>query len=458
MKLTRNITLITLIAVLLTACAPKATPTTQPTAEAAVDLEARALAMVENLNKGDYAAASAEFDDKMLAALPGNKLQETWEGLLAQTGAFQNITGTYSEEAGGYKLIFVTCVFEKAAIDVRVAFNSEGKISGMFFQPAKAGSSTPVSYNPPSYVQQNSFQETDVTVGSGEWALPGTLSMPNGAGPFPAVVLVHGSGPNDRDETIGPNKGFKDIAWGLASRGIAVLRYDKRTLVYGAKYDQAMLAKITVQDEVIDDALSALNLLRSQAKIDPKRVFLLGHSLGATVAPRIATQDSAIAGLIMMAGISRPMEDVVLEQYEYLYNLDGELSESDKAEINVLKTQVAQVKDPGLSVDTPANTLPLSMPAAYWLDLRGYNPAETAKTLSIPILILQGERDYQVTMSNFKIFQDTLNGMSNVTLKSYPALNHLFIAGEGQPNPQEYNNPGHVAEEVVKDIADWILK
>lgn len=454
MKFTRIVTPMILIAILLTACSPKAKETAQPTA----NLEPKALALVENLNKGDYAAASAEFDDKMLAALPGNKLQETWEGLLAQTGAFQNITGTYSQEASGYQLIFVTCVFEKAAIDVRVAFNSEGKISGLFFQPAKAGSSTPASYNPPSYVQQNSFKETEVTVGSGEWALPGTLTMPVGNGPFPAVVLVHGSGPNDRDETIGPNKGFKDIAWGLASRGIAVLRYDKRTLVYGAKYDQAMLAKITVQDEVIDDALSALNLLRSQAKIDPQRVFLLGHSLGATVAPRIATQDSSIAGLIMMAGISRPMEDVVLEQYEYLYNLDGELSASDKAEINVLKTQVAQVKDPGLSVDTPANTLPLSMPAAYWLDLRDYQPAETAKTLSMPILILQGERDYQVTMSNFKIFQDTLNGMSNVTLKSYPALNHLFIAGEGQPNPQEYNNPGHVAEEVIKDIADWILK
>jgi len=271
------------------------------------------------------------------------------------------------------------------------------------------------------------------------------------------VVLVHGSGPNDRDETIGPNKVFKDLAWGLASRGIAVLRYDKRTYVHAAKFVEKVTATLTVQEETIDDALAALQLLYNTEPIDPQRVYLLGHSLGAALAPRIAAQDSQIAGLIILAGITRPLEDVVLEQVAYLAGLDGEVNKTDQEDIEGLQTQVARVKAPDLSAKTAAADLPLSIPAVYWLDLRDYQPAEAAKELPIPMLILQGERDYQVTMQDFAGWQTALSGRDNVTFKSYTLLNHLFIAGTGQPNPQEYNVSGHMAEEVIVDISNWIL-
>src|SRR5262249_57372826 len=124
--------------------------------------------------------------------------------------------------------------------------------------------------------------------------------MRAGAGPFPGVGLAHGSGPNDRDETIAQNKPFKDLALGLASRGIAVLRYDKRTKVYPAK--MAGLAGLTVKDEVVDDAIAAASMLRSQPRIDPARVFVLGHSLGGMLVPRIAAADAKLAGVIVMAG------------------------------------------------------------------------------------------------------------------------------------------------------------
>ncbi len=452
MRLFRTITILLIIAALAAACSANATPIP------ADQVEPRALALVENLNRGDYAAATADFDRTMKLALPESKMKEIWEALPAQTGAFKEISGTRAEEQDQYRIIFVTCAFENSAIDVRVVFDPKGKIAGLFFQPAQAGASSTNSYEAPGYAQQNAFQEREVTVGSGDWALPGTLTLPNGNGPFPAVVLVHGSGPNDRDESIGPNKVFKDIAWGLASRGIAVLRYDKRTYIHAAKFDEKLTSALTVQEETIDDALAALQLLYNTKEIDPQRVYLLGHSLGATLAPRIAAQDDQIAGLIILAGITRPLEEVALEQVAYLAGLDGEVNQADQENIEALQTQVARVKAPDLSAKTAAEDLPLSIPAAYWLDLRGYQPAEAAEALSIRMLILQGERDYQVTMEDFAGWQAALSGRDNVTLKSYPALNHLFIAGTGQPNPQEYNLPGHVAEEVMTDISNWILQ
>ena len=151
--------------------------------------------------------------------------------------------------------------------------------------------------------------------------MPATLTIPNGTGPFPAVVLVHGSGPNDRDETYGPNKPFKDIAWGLASVGIVVLRYEKRTKQY--PQESAAIQNFTVQDETIYDALAAVELLNNSSIVDHSKIFVLGHSLGGMLAPRIALQESQIAGLIILAGATRHLEDLMLEQTRYLANLSA---------------------------------------------------------------------------------------------------------------------------------------
>ena len=359
-------------------------------------------------------------------------------------------------EMAGNKIVIVACQFERGVINAQVVFNGQGQISGLNFAPAQPAD---VPYNAPAYVNQSAFRETDVTVGSGEWALPGTLSIPNGAGPFPAVVLVHGSGPNDRDETIGPNKIFRDLAWGLSSNGIAVLRYEKRTKAHVSKFTPELVSKITTKEEVTDDALAAAELLRYDPDIDAKHIFVLGHSLGATLIPRIGRQDSMLAGLVVMAGMARPFEDTILDQFTYLYSLSGTLSEQQKASLDILKAQVARAKSPDLSDQTPSKDLPLGMSPAYWLDLRGYQPADVAKSLHMPILVLQGERDYQVSpIKDFEIWKNTLKDNSNVTLKLFPKLNHLFIAGEGKSTPQEYGVEGHVSKDVIDMIAQWIKK
>ncbi|MCD4686306.1 MAG: lysophospholipase [Anaerolineae bacterium] len=352
----------------------------------------------------------------------------------------------------GDTLVVIVLQFERMLLDAQISVNADGQISGFYITLHEGPA--PVVYEAPAYADPATFEEHEIVLNAGTaWELPGTLTLPVGDGPFPAVVLVHGSGPNDRDEAYGPNKVFKDLAWGLASNGIAVLRYDKRTLVHGASLD---MSAFTVQDETIDDALAAVALLQTTARIDPARVYVAGHSLGAYLAPRIAAQDASIAGLIMLAGNARPLEDLILEQTEYLASPEDVVTPEDAAQIEALYALIDAIK----ALETPEDAggeLLFGAPAVYWLDLRAYEPVATAQALTLPMLILQGERDYQVTLTDFGLWQAELADRDNVTFATYATLNHYFISGEGPATPNEYFDPGHVAEEVVLDIVNWVL-
>lgn len=413
------------------------------------DIVVVARELVDSMVAGDFTGAEEHFDRTMRQELPPALLRQSWESVLSESGAFQKVKRSKKKKAGEYDVVSVTCVFSRGSQDVEVYFSEGGDVTGLFFKP----SSYSPAYRTPDYVDTDSFTEKSVTVRTGRYELPGTLSIPKGGGPFPAVVLVHGSGPNDRDETIGPNKPFRDLARGLASQGIAVLRYEKRTREYMTEYS---FDDYTVKEETIDDAISAVTLLRRTASIDPDKVFLLGHSLGAQLIPRIAGLDPEIRGFIALSGPNWPLEDSILQQSEYLASLDGTTTEEEKAALDEQRAQVARVKSPGLSENTPASELPLNIPASYWLDLRGYDPAEVAKGIGRPFLILQGERDYQVPMAEFQRLKDMLASKSNVSTKVYHKLNHLFMEGEGRSTPEEYDKASNIPRYVVGDIAEFI--
>jgi dienelactone hydrolase len=417
------------------------------------DLKAHAAAIIASLQAKDLASVEAQFDGKMQAALPPGRLGASWNTLLAQAGALKQCGENVRVRAvADTHMVIQTCEFERTKIDFQVAFDAANRISGMVFRPV---ATAPVPYTPPPYVNASAFGERDVMVGAPGWPLPGTLTEPRGDGPFPAVVLVHGSGPNDRDETIGPNKPFKDLALGLASRGIAVLRYDKRTEVFSSR--MAGETSMTVKEETADDAAAAVAFLRRQPHIDPSRIFVLGHSLGGMLVPRIAAADPKLAGAIVMAGAARPLEDAIVEQTKYLANADGVVTPAEQSQIDEMTKAAAEIR--ALTpADAAAGKIVFHAPASYWLDLRGYDPPSAARALHVPMLILQGERDYQVTMDEFARWKAALAGRPDVTFHSYPALNHLFIAGTGKSLPAEYEHPSHVAEQTVDDIAGWIKR
>ncbi|MGO9387538.1 MAG: alpha/beta hydrolase family protein, partial [Methanobacterium sp.] len=191
--------------------------------------------------------------------------------------------------------------------------------------------------------------------------------------------------------------------------------------------------------------------------IDSKRVFLLGHSLGATVAPRIALQDPDLAGLIILAGITRPLEDTILDQFTYLYNLEGEMTDQQKADLESLKVKVDRVKELKISDNIPPEDLPLGIPLAYWVDLNNNRTSDAVKNLIIPVLVLQGERDYQVSSTkDFEGWKTALKFNEKATFKLFPYLNHLFITSKSKSTPQEYAVEGHVDGDVINVITEWI--
>ena len=423
----------------------------QAPAPSDADLKAHAAAVLASMRAKDFASVEAQFDDKMKTALPPGRLGAGWDALLLQAGALTACRDDVRVRAVADKhMVIQGCQFERASIDFQVAFDTANRISGMVFRPAVAALHAACVRD-----ARRRMQTSEVTVGNSEWALPGTLTLPNGPGPFAAVVLVHGSGANDRDETIGPNKPFADLAAGLASRGVAVLRYDKRTKVYGPK--MAALGVLTVKEETVDDALAAVALLRATARIDPAHVFVLGHSLGGMLIPRIAAADPRLAGVIVMAGAARPLEDLIVDQTKYLAAADGVVTPEEQQQIDAVTKAAAEIH--ALTpADLTAGKHILNAPASYWLDLKGYDAPAAAKALTLPMLVLQGERDYQVTPDEFARWKAALAGRTNVTFSLFPGLNHLFMPGTGKSLPAEYDQPSHVAERVVEEIAGWIKR
>jgi fermentation-respiration switch protein FrsA (DUF1100 family) len=397
----------------------------------------------------DFPGLSAMFDAAMKENLTLDVLRGRVRSELASFGKVEAVGDASVTQDGKLMLVTFPVNFSKTKVNIQFHLQESGELAAIHFRPAD--SSLPVAWQHPPYSTQDSFRERAVTIGKDPWELGGTLTIPAGKGPFPALILIHGPGPNDRDESMRANKVFADIAEGLSSRGIAVLRYDKRTLIYARQMSQS---EFTLREETIDDALSAAAFMRLQPEINPARVYVLGHSLGGYAAPRIALEDGKLAGVIFLAANARPIEELVLEQTEYLASAGALSPDEAQRRLENLKVETQKLKalEPG-GANPP---VVMGLPSAWLLDVRNYDPAAQAARLSIPLLFLQGGRDFQVSMKDFDKWKSALADHANAKFRSYPDLNHLFISGKAKSVPAEYLIPGNVSPEVVGDIAAWI--
>ncbi|WP_133477457.1 alpha/beta hydrolase [Cognatilysobacter segetis] len=395
--------------------------------------------LLDRLEAGQYDAAESAFDSTMQQAVPADRLAGVWKSLPPARGR-----GTPQvQPVDGGTLVAIPLHRDGAELIAQVVVGPDGRITGFLVRPAPPPAAAAPAADAP-------YVERETQVGTGERALPATLTLPRRTGPFPAVVLVHGSGPQDRDETIGANRPFLDLARGLAARGIAVLRYEKRT---HARPGDFAGRDFTVDDETTDDAVAAIATLRTQPGIDASRLFVFGHSQGAMLAPRIAARSGHVAGVVMLAAPARRLLDLLPEQNRYLFELDGTLGDDEKAALQRIDSMIATVRRGG---PLAAADAPLGLPVAYWRSIDAVDPVADARGLALPMLLLQGGRDFQVTASDWSLWTSALGATPRAALKFYPALNHLAIAGSGPSTLQDYQVPGHVDAGLIGDVASWI--
>ena len=420
----------------------------QPAAQQ--DTEARARAIVAALVAGDFAKVEAQYDEQMARALPPGALATSWNASAGQLGPFESVTSVQTQQAGTSQVAVAACAFKNYSFNLRMVFNDKGQLVGLM----SVGLTPRAAWAPPDYANPTSFEERAVTIKTGRWELPGVVTLPKTPGTHPAVVLVHGSGPNDMDESNGPNRMFKDLAYGLASRGVAVLRYEKRSHKYGGQLVDD-LAQMTVKDEVIDDARAAVALLATVPEIDPRRIFVVGHSLGAYLAPRIATGGKDIAGIVLLAGNARPLEDLVVEQVRYEASLAGPVTPAIQKAIDDAEASAKAMRDPDLKPGMTRDDDALrtagelrARPARVSSD-RGRRVTHGADPRHAGRARLSGHDD------GLRLVEDGARRPCERDTQVVPGLNHYFMAGTGPGSPAEYMKPNHVERAVIEDLAAW---
>jgi len=410
-----------------------------------------ALGVVDMAQHGRFTDIEALFAPPLRDVVSADTLHAAWSSERSRIGPATAV-GEPTCEATGSDLVRVSVPVtgERGEHTVVMSVDDTGRLHGLRLAPSVAGG-VDGGWTPPRYARPHRFAERAISLGSGQRAVGGTLTLPRRGGRWPGVVLLAGGGPFDRDQTVGPNKPLKDLAWGLASRGVAVARFDKVTHVHP---DVATAPGFTMVEEYVPHALAAIDLLRRQPGVD--RVFVLGHSAGGRTAPRVAAADPSVAGVIILAGDAAPLSRAAVRTARHVATVDP--AGATQAALDLLTRQAALVESPDLSPGTATADLPFGWPASYWLDLRGYDQVATAAALDRPILILQGRRDYQVTVDDdLALWRAGLAHRQDVTIRVYDTADHFFFRGEGPSAPADHNTAHHVDPDVVAGIAEWLV-
>lgn len=553
------------------------------------DPSAKALAYIDLLAAGQFQQAAATFDPAMAKGMSVDQLRDAWNSVAAQGGKLKGrevlSSEKVTERGAQYTAVIVACDFEKAPMESRLVYGPDGKLSGMFFRPARPrivgkeelwlgdlqagpvklrimlhlgedakknkvaffdsldqgqkgipfdsvkidGKKARFEAKQLGVIYEGEFND-DRTEFKGAWKqgpssltlnlkpvesaasegnrpqtpkgpfpydskdvsypsldpevkIAGTLTLPRGAGPHPAVLLITGSGAQDRDETIFGHKPFWVIADYLTRRGIAVLRVDDRGV--GGSTGPA---DSTSQD-FAQDVKGGLAFLRSQPEIDPKRIGLLGHSEGGVIALMVAAEDPQVAFLVLMAGSALPGKEVLLQQGEAILKAGGASPEAlatqrkmqetlfeivdrtpdNAAALAAMEKAVAELSK---SLDNESRkafeeqggqmTARLKMITGNWFRFfLKYDPREAAAKVKCPVLALNGEKDLQVLpKENLAALEAALKKADNrdFEVRELPGLNHLFQTCETGHLAEYGRIEETISPKVLETIGDWISK
>jgi len=410
--------------------------------------EEKAQTVILSMQQKQFASITPLLDYEMSRVLGENGLEELWDAFQMQFGELVKVHESVGELVDTLWVTRTKVDFEKKSWVLKIVFNKQAYISGLFIEPLK------MPYQPPAYADESLFYEYKKTLADPNFPVDGLLSIPKKAKQIPVVIIVAGSGPNDKDLTIGSKRIYKDIAWGLASKGIAVFRFDKRTYTYGKELAQK--ADFNIDDEYTKDVQLAVKLLQAQAEIDPNQIYVLGHSLGGHLLPYVAGKVKGVKGFIGFGANYSGLPELMAYQADFL---SQDLPAKQQEAYQELKQKALYARD-RFSPNSPNDSLPDGLTAKYLLSLNQAAPKNHLKTLSKkPFLFIQGEKDYQVPTSELTKWQAAIYPMKNakVSFISLENINHIGAEELGKMSPASYEKPGNVSPLLINEIAKFVL-
>ena len=405
----------------------------------------RSLGYLEQFVRGEFESFLEDLAGDYHGKVPKALFAQQWSAILQAFGRQERILHSEVSAESDVPVVTVTALHPLRKLNITFTYNTAGAVVCVDLQLL------PLDVAPQA---TDVWEERPVQVGQSEKKLNGMLTLPRGNGRPPVVLLLPGSGPNNMDEMVGTggNKPFADLAHGLAEAGIASIRYDKRTYAYPED-----MALTDVEGEYLEDADAAVKLLLMDERVDGNKIFLLGHSEGGMLGPEVIRRNPSIKGFISFAGTLRRLEDLLLEQTKkMLDHADGLSQEQKRQQLNGIEQAVRQIKtlDP-----EERETMIMGASAAYWNSLNAIDTPALVRQMDIPILIMQGEEDFQVTTDvDYHLWQEVLAGKQNAQFRLYPGLNHLFMEGGTKAviDLTVYNHQRHMDAQVIRDVALWV--
>lgn len=415
-------------------------------AQASFDAKLKAKEVIGLFQHEKFAEAYDQMSAIMKRKIDVEQLQGIWDGLIMAYDTIQSLGEPEVTEKDTLTVTVTPVHFNKMKLGLQLTFEPSHKVCGIFIVPLT------YPYQPADYVNTSRFYEVKKNVPDAAFPSEGVLTVPNGNKKFPLIIIVGGSGPTDKDLTMGSNKIYKDFAWGLAAKGIAVYRYNKRTVQFGAEL--AKNKNLTVNEEYLLDLKLIVKMLSKKDEIDASQIYIMGHSEGGYLLPYFAKNLSGIKGYISLAGNYSKLAELVPKQISYLALQSKNIEEKTLVLNEMPKALYARDR---FTKESPDDSLPFGFTTAYLWHLNENSPQKIGKALmKKKVFFLQGGRDYQVPPEELELWKMTLAQSTEATFKMYPNLNHIFLSGTGLSNPDEYEKPGNVPEEVINDIVAWI--
>ncbi|WP_027295841.1 alpha/beta hydrolase [Robinsoniella sp. KNHs210] len=405
----------------------------------------QAKAFANDIVAGDYEKIKSDyqFEDQLKEVLGNGQLEQSLAPAIAASGKLNEMKEAWVSSRSQYTNVEVPCDFETQPWNMVISFNKEGKIGGIHTGEYKEASE---ETSMPEGVKETAM---NLKVKDG-WELPGIFTQPENKTEYAAVVFVHGSGSSDKDESLGQLKPFRDLAWGLAQKGVASYRYDKISYVYGKEL--AADPDFTVYDETVNDAVAAVKMLREQKGIT--KVYVVGHSQGGQMMPAIAEAASP-DGCIMMAAPARGFAETIERQCKYLQSLEKNPTEEVTKSYENMFKEIDKMKN----IDSlGADEKIMGQSVKYMKSIFDFDSVKEAEKMTMPVLVLQGEEDYQVTMDDFKIWEEHFKEKANWEFQSFPGLTHVFMPGKYEDGAANYQGEKHIPEEVMASIATFVEK